>query len=581
MNFLRLTALAALLALSLAACRDEGPQEAVQRPDAGGNPLLQHVPENSPYLAANLEPLPNEVIEFFLDGMGPALQTAQANLAFFQAQMEEGADSDEEMRFALALMRELDGKLDHEGLKSLGLDLGSPKVVYGMGSFPVFRIGLLSAEALRAAIDRVLTDAGIEAPEQEFQGVGYWRLAEETGQDIPAGLYLSILDDHLAMSVFPLSAEAELLPAFLGLQKPAKSNAAARLLELNRAHQYTAYGSGILDLELLADEFMRADSITARSLAGLGDFDPASLSQVCRDEIRGMLGKVPRMKAGTTELSTEAVAYEYRLEMPPGLAAELLALVPPIPMAGAFSDRLVEIAFGMRFGRVRDLLREKVTAVVAAPYRCERLQDLNEGAVEALAALDRPLPPLVNNFNGIRLSLDDIDMSAGGLPAQARGHVAVHVEKPQLFLGMAQMFLPDLAAMEFKPGEPPLRLPERLVPLPGLVVHAALTSDTIGMALGAGEEEGLLPYLNQEPVKDGTFMSANYDMDAYLDYSQKPGKDYGAESEHAGHPALNETAEAFRSAFRNITDRSYSALKFTPDGFVAESRTSFQAPQNQ
>ena len=75
------------------------------------------------------------------------------------------------------------------------------------------------------------------------------RLSSDVTADEPVGIYVSIFADHLAMSIFPPLAETELLPAFLGLEMPADSNAATRLAELNAEHSYTSYGSGILDLD--------------------------------------------------------------------------------------------------------------------------------------------------------------------------------------------------------------------------------------------------------------------------------------------------------------------------------------------
>ena len=154
--------------------------------------------------------------------------------------------------------------------------------------------------------------------------------------------------------------------------------------------------------------------------------------------------------------------------------------------------------FGMRFGPVRDFLREKVAAIVDEPYRCDHLRDLNESAVQTLARLDEPMPPFVNNFRGVRVSLSEIMMNQASITENARGHLAVHVEKPEMFIGMAQMFLPDLSALEITPGDPPVRLPESLVPTPGITAYAAMSTDAIGLAVGEGEEAGLPEFLDRD-----------------------------------------------------------------------------------
>jgi hypothetical protein len=392
MNKHQLAALATTLALTIGACSN-GEDPAVPTDPASSNQLLAYVPADTPYLAANLEPPPEEVVDAFLLRLEPVLDEMQLQLSTVRSELEAGgphSGDDPKHRVSLAILRELDGKLNRPGLESLGFDIRSHKVMYGMGAFPVFRIGLADATALRATVQRVLDDAGISAPELSYQGVPYWRLSDDGHHDEPAGLYLSILEDHLAVSIFPPLAEAELLPAFLGLEMPAESDALARLNALNHEHGYTPYGSGILDLHKLADRFLQPDTVLARAMAATGEFDPASISEECVSEIHEIISKTPRMTMGTTELTASAVAYQYRAETPDSLAQQLMGLVSKLPMVEAHSDRLMEFAFGMRFGAARDFAREKVTAVVEDPYQCEHLQDLNNGATSAHPTMSKP-----------------------------------------------------------------------------------------------------------------------------------------------------------------------------------------------
>ncbi|MCU0989960.1 MAG: hypothetical protein MUE63_10345 [Xanthomonadales bacterium] len=579
MTAIRIVIAAAALVLALGACsRDEEPAA------GAGNALLDYVPADTPYLAANLEPLPEDVVDAYLLRAQPVLDEMQAQLSKARTDLEgqdpAGVDDPGE-RLALALLRELDGKLSREGLNSLGLDIGSHKVVYGLGAFPVLRVGLSNAVSMQATIHRVLDGAGLTAPEQSLQGVAYWRVGPDAHHDMPVGLYLAILEDHLAIGILPAAAEAETLPAFLGLERPAQSDARTRLAELNRAHGYTAHGSAILDLRLLADQFLQADSLTARVLVGAGAYDPATITPECVAEVHGIIDNAPRVTAGTTELSTTAIAYQNRVETPATLAGELIKLAARIPAADALSTRVLDLAFGIRFGAVRDFLREKANAVAQNPYRCEFLSALNSHAEQALAQLEQPMPPFVNNFQGLRVSLDEIAVSDGGLPAGARGHLALHVEQPEMFLGMAQMFLPDLAALGLKAGEPPLRLPETLLPVPGLVAFAAMTGEAIGLSLGDGEEAGLAAYLDRDAGPEGMFLSLSYDSAAYLEYTDRltgsvtdDTSGAGADA-HAAH-AVEAVATAARQVLRDTADRSHTTLRFAPDGLVIDGRMTFK-----
>jgi len=582
MNFTRLTTLAFAALLILGGCGNSEDADTFAESSAT-NPLLSYVPADTPYVFANLEPVPDDVIDTFLARMQPALDSMQSHLGTARAELDSaqaGLD-DPATRFAHALLQEFDGKLSRSGLESMGFDLSSQRVLYGMGAFPALRLGLSDPVALRESILRVLNNAGVPAPEQVHQGVSYWRLSDDDSGEATAGLYVAILDDHLAMSLFPIMAEDELLSPFLGLDMPGSSDVQARLRKLNKEHRYTDYGSGILDVRKLADQFMSPDTAAGRVMARSGEFDPAMLSPACVTEFHEIIDNTPLMTMGIQELSVSAIAVQYRLETPPTLGNQLVGLVSKIPAADQLSDRILEAAFGMRFGPVRDFLLEKVTAISEDPFQCEYLGELNHDATRALEQLSQPMPPFLNNFLGIRVSLSEIAMNQGSIPENARGFMAVHVEQPQMFVGMAQMFLPDLSQLSIKPGEPAIRLPENLVPVPGIVAFAAMSEDAIGLALGEGEQDSLQDFLNQDAGPEGTFLSANYDMGAYLDYTGKLGAQYQSQvhtenNDSMHYEAFDDIRNSATRAFRDMADRSYTTMRFTTGGLVVENRMTFK-----
>ena len=171
-----------------------------------------------------LAPVPNEVIDSFLQKAAPVLLALQAELAQSRSRLESDTEvTHDGHSLLLALLQELDGKINRPGLESLGFDLQSDKVFYGMSAFPVARMGLSDGSALKAAVQRVIERAGIEVSESDFQGQAYWRLgdAQMSGHqsDVPVGLYIAILEDQFAFSIFPTTAESDFLPLFLGMQK--------------------------------------------------------------------------------------------------------------------------------------------------------------------------------------------------------------------------------------------------------------------------------------------------------------------------------------------------------------------------
>jgi hypothetical protein len=71
-------------------------------------------------------------------------------------------------------------------------------------------------------------------------------------------------------------------------------------------------------------------------------------------------------------------------------------------------------------------------------------------------------------------------------------------------------------------------------------------------------------------------------MAAYLDYTDNAGShhqyQHGADLTQPGlhTQAAMEIHSAATTAFREMADRSYTAMRFTPEGFVAENRMTFK-----
>jgi hypothetical protein len=194
------------------------------------------------------------------------------------------------------------------------------------------------------------------------------------------------------------------------------------------------------------------------------------------------------------------------------------------------------------------------------------------------------MPPLVNNFRGLRLSLSEIT-ETNSMPVNGRGLIAVHVDQPEMFVGMAQMFLPDLSELVLAPGEPPVQLPASMLPIPDVVAFAALSDEAIGLSIGDGEEARLPGYLEEDAGPAGTFMSIGYDMAAYLEYTQKveqqfkQAQDISAEidpEQEAVLQSIEGISTSAQQAIKSFSDRSYTTFRLTPEGFEADSRMTFK-----
>jgi hypothetical protein len=573
MKRLPLSVAAATGACFLVACGGQG------EPEAANNPLLRFVPADTPFLMANLDAIPAEVTDAYLLRMEPFLDQFQSALHGFRSELANGQATmnDPQAEAVLdAVLAEFDGKLSREGLESLGFSLEQMSVVYGHGLFPVLRAGLADPEAVRAMIARVETQSGVPIPEETFQGVNYWRAA---GNDSPMGIYVAILDDHFVMSAAPRSRESEFLPRLLALETPPNPLAPATLAELNRDKGFAPYGSGYIDLDRVVDELFEDDSLTTTWMMDMGDFDPATIDPSCEREARLVTSFVPRMVAGTTEVTSDRVGVRYQLETNAWLGGELARLVGDVPPASTDATRMANFSLNLQMGRVATFMRESANAMAAIPFQCPQLQDLNAQVQQMAQALNQPMPPFIGNLKGVRVEMSEFDTSDVN-PGNLRGLVALEMESPQMVIGMASMMIPGFEELQIEPGGDPVEVPQEIMTLvtPEFEVYAVMSKDAIGLSLGKGEKAGLKEFLEASGDADGIFLSADYDAGqlARMQRQQMEAYDDHFDAEPTSNSNVSMDVEAMTKAYEAMLGRARFEMRFTEDGLTIDNTQEFR-----
>lgn len=570
MKFTRTLALIAGAALIITAC-SKGPDEANSAITENTNPLLAYVPADTAYVFAALEPAPKEITDVYVARAQPVLDVIAKQLMQFRAEYASGEYEDNhEAKLAAAVLDELGGSLSAGSLEKLGISMQSHLAFYAMGVFPVIRFELTDAQVLRDAIGRIETKMEFEMPVKEFNGTNYWRISEDSS---PISVYIAILDNQLAISVFPVGAEDSMLAAFLGQEMPAQSMASSNALAImNSEKGYTGYGSGLIDLQKLTNEFLNADSVTHTFLGPEIDFDPADLDAVCVAEVKSIVAKAPRITAGTTRLTANEIGMRYEVEIESSLASGLAALVSNTP-AALDGDYLLSASLAVQIGKLRTFVLEKANEIVTTPYQCAELAELNKNAVELVQQLNIPMPPMVNNLNGVRVKLDDIDPS-GDIP-DAEGLLALHVDKPEMFVGMATMMVPGFEALDLPNQTEPVRIPEEVLQMDGFDVFALMGDSAIGVAMGEQHAGGLKEFMAAKPQNNGTFFSVSYDMAKQFEIQKALEEKYDMNA-HSGHSFSNELSNAVQDSYTNIFDRSRVDMSLTGSGLIIDSGISFK-----
>ena len=570
MKFTRILVFITSAVLLLTACSKES-DDAVVATGKSTNPLLAYVPADSAYVFADLETVPKEITDVYVNRFQPVLDVMSEQIEQFQANYQAGELQDNHMAdLGMAVLDELGGSLSEENLNKLGISLQAHHVIYAKDVFPVIRFELTDAEALRNAIARIEVKVGYELPVKDLNGTAYWRISED---EMPVAIYIAILEQQLALTVFPVNAEDKLLAAFLGQEMPTQSMATSNALAImNKDKGYTSYGSGYMDIQKLSNEFLNPDSQTRNILGSQINAQLASLDAVCVDELKSMIAKAPRMTAGITQFTANEVAMRYDLEIEDLLASSLAALVPAIPPAGTGSH-LISASLAIKVGKLRNFVLEKATAIASAPYQCSQFQDLNARAEQLMTQLNIPMPPMINNLMGVRVRADDFDPAID--ITQSNGLLAIHVDKPEMFVGMASMMVPGFEELDLANQSEPVRIPAEMLQMEGLDVFALMGDNAIGASIGEQHVKDLGKFLNARAKDNGTFFSVSYDMAKQMEIQAALAGQFQVELEDH-QPGVNEYSEALEKAYRQMLDRSRVDMYLTTEGLIIENSMTFK-----
>ena len=570
MKFARTFVLFISAALLLTACGKESDESAVTV-NENSNPLLAYVPVDTAYVFADLQAMPVEVTDVYADRFQPVLDLMSEHIDTFQAEYQAGEHQDNQIaHLATAVLDELGGSLSTESLARLGISMQAHHAIYATGIFPVMRLGLSDAQELRDAISRIEVKMGYELPEKTLNGTTYWQMSE-AGQ--PIAVYIAILDQQLAISVFPVNAEDSLLAAFLGQEMPSQSMASSNTLAvMNKSKGYTAYGSGIVDIQKLANEILSPDSSTRGFLGQELDTHLASLDPVCIAEIKSIIAKAPRMTAGTTSLTANEMGVRYDLEIEDSLAKGLAALVSNTPAASE-GEFLLSASLAIKIGSLRSFVLEKATALVGNPYQCVNLQKLNQQAEQLMTQLNIPMPPMINNLMGLRVRADDFDPATEF--SEANGLLALHVDKPEMFVGMASMMVPGFENLDLANQTEPVRIPAEMTQMEGLDVFALMRDDAIGASIGEQHVKDLAGFMSENPQDNGTFFSVSYDMARQMEIQDALTGRYQDQPDE--YPTdVHEFSEAMKKVYTDMLGRSRVEMRFGGDGLQVDSNMTFK-----
>ena len=322
----------------------------------------------------------------------------------------------------------------------------------------------------------------------------------------------------------------------------------------------------------MVNDLLTGDSAITRLAHEDESFKAVVENPACVAEYQAVTEALPRMVFGYTRLTENNADFLARQET----SAELAAGLAPIAQAPVSIDRELSGLFnlGLAFDLVagREFARGLVDGWVANPPQCPSFEDIAAQAPQLQETLNRPIPPVVTNLNGMFLEAESFSF-ANGMPTGG-GTLSFFMRNPQLLVGMAQMFSPAVAELQLEPGGEPQRVPEGAIPQLqqfNLEAWLAMGENAIGIAIGEENIDALTQAIEATSADD-LLVAGRFDFRMLLelvDVAESALGDIEGEEAEMGLAAQRAQYEALAE----IYDKAAFKIRLGDKGidFVAES----------
>ena len=557
----RLCIAAICAVLTTTGCSDsetEAPDRPESRPATGPSPatnrFLAGVDADTAYIYANLDRLPQAVLD-------KAWAMNDASASGNEAILEALAEDDEVPAETAALIEEMKALLTRDGWEAAGLHPNPLYAFYGVDMLPFAKFELSDGAAFSELVARVETNLEQPIERRDIEGVEvlWFEIVEGFGVAMQHG------QDSVTAALIP--EDGAMLARVAGQYEPADAMGSDALEAFNREIGFSNYGSGFIDWQRAVNSLMTGESAISRMMQEPEQRETlrsVSENPACVAEYQAVTEALPRMVFGYTRMTESHADFLARQETSETLAADLA----PIAQAPVSINRELSglFNFGLAFDLVagRDFARGLVDGWVANPPQCPSFADIANQAPQMQETLNRPVPPVVTNLNGLFLEAERLSFE-NGMPTGG-GTLSFFMRNPQLLVGMAQMFSPAVAELQLEPGGQPQKVPEGAIPQlqqTQLEAWLAMGENAIGIAIGEENVDALSRAIEATSADD-LMMAGRFDFQMLLELVDMAEEALGEmENEEAamGLAAQRAQYEALAEIYDKAASRSVSARK--------------------
>jgi len=563
---------AIFLLLTFSACSGDDKAQAV---DADH---LRYVPADTPYVLAMNERLDDEILDAFephVDEILAEYRALLSNIAASARAEAEAADDGAEIDQIVGGIDALTSLLSVDGMEEAGFAFGSRMVFYGNGLLPVLRIELSDPALFEKAIERIEEQAGEALPVAQLGEASYRYIGDDE-----ARILIGSFDGYAVFALAPSTFDDGQLRRLLGLELPASNLSDTKTLgSLATKYDYTQHYIGFVDTIKIVDSLLEpGNDLDAALLAG-ADFDPATISPVCKAEIRSVAAIAPRVVFGYDHVGLDAFSGGAVVELRSDIAQALKGISNVVPGLGHDQGGVLSFGASVNFKALREFYAARLDAMEADPYECEYFAELQAGTVKGREILAQPIPPVaygVRGFNAVLESLDGFDFASGRPPEKVDASFVLAMDDASALVAMGMMFSPELAALNLQPDGKPVELALPQVSAVAQEAYAAMDDTALAVAVGAGAEQRVAKVLTAPESSPSPVFAMTMDAGEY--YRLIAESMTMTPDEDVDELALETQAVARRIMLKlaDIYDRMSVELRFVDEGAEIRSRVTLK-----
>ena len=443
------------------------PSRAAHSPGAfPDNPLLQSVPDDTPYVLATFKPFPVDYLRKLYQLFEPTWRKLTSHASGSPAFAAGMRAAEEEL-----------GDLSTARLARIGISPRARFVVYGLGAYPVWRVELLDGSRLLGFVNRVVARLGLQLPPgTERAGRTYWIIPVPSHPSWT--LLMAVAPKELVMAAAPRATIDGNLPLLLGEQPAAHPLTTAELRAVATRDGFTGQGVGYVDVT-------RASQLAA---------DAFGLPGECRAALTDTASRAPRIGFGYDDLSGKRLAFGLVVETAPDLTTELRGLQGTLAGLDHLlaSSPMFALAVAGNLANARALAPRLGAWLRDLGQRCDA-----DGLVRAAGRVDgfasTQLPPFAAGIHGLVLAFDRLETGKPFGAPKIEGWAVADVDHADDLVSTVLMFMPGLRLATDGKAYP---LPAS-VPFPG---HVAASHSAISLALGPHSATEAVAALRGRPV---------------------------------------------------------------------------------